>query len=113
MQTIPTLNPQSAAHAARMPLQPQEPQTLVEMIEHTVRLHHKPDALNYKRDGVWRSISSGEMLARARHVALALHALGIRRGERVALLSENCPEWTLADAGSLFSGVVDVPIYPT
>jgi long-chain acyl-CoA synthetase len=97
----------------REPLGPDEPRNLVEMFERTVSLHNKPDALNYKRDGEWRSISSDELLARARFVALGLYSLGIRRGDRVALLSENCPEWTLSDAGCLFAGVIDVPIYPT
>jgi long-chain acyl-CoA synthetase len=111
MQTIPTANPQSAL--VRVPLEANEPKTLVEMFERTVRLHNKRDALNYKRDGAWRNISSDEMLKRARHLALGLHALGIKRGDRIALLSENCPEWTLTDAGALFAGVIDVPIYPT
>jgi long-chain acyl-CoA synthetase len=97
----------------REPLEADEPQTLVEMFERTVRLHNKPDALNYKREGEWRSISSDDLLARASNVALGLYSLGIRRGDRVALLSENCPEWTLSDAGCLFAGVIDVPIYPT
>jgi len=113
MQTIPQTNPESATARRRVPLSPDEPRTLVEMLEHTVRLHNKPDALNYKRGGTWRSIPSEEMLARARHVALGLYLLDIRRTDRVALLSENCPEWTLADAGCLFAGAVDVPIYPT
>src|ERR1043165_1228833 len=110
MQTIPTANPETIE---RVPLHEDEPQTLVEMFERTARLHNKRDALNYKRDGAWRSISSDEMLARARHLALGLRAVGIRRGDRIALLSENCPEWTLTDAGALFGGIVDVPIYPT
>jgi long-chain acyl-CoA synthetase len=112
MQTIPTANPQSEARE-RVPLTPDEPKTLVQMFERTVRLHNKLDALNYKKDGAWRNISSDEMLARTRHVALGLYALGIKNGDRIALLSENCPEWTLSDAGALFAGVVDVPIYPT
>ena len=66
MQTIPTANSQSEARRERVPLTPDEPKTLVQMIERTVRLHNKLDALNYKRDGAWRSISSDEMLARAR-----------------------------------------------
>ncbi|HKR01039.1 MAG TPA: long-chain fatty acid--CoA ligase [Pyrinomonadaceae bacterium] len=97
----------------RVPLNADEPRTLVQMFERTVRLNAKPDALNYKRDGDWHSISSEEMLARARSVTLGLYSLGVVHGDRVALLSENCPEWTLTDAGCLFAGVIDVPIYPT
>jgi long-chain acyl-CoA synthetase len=110
--TSPTTNLQSA-QPERVPLEPDEPTTLVQMIERTVRLHDKPDLLNYKRDGAWRAISSTEMLARARAIALGLYGLGLRHGDRVALLSENCPEWTLSDLGCLFAGVIDVPIYPT
>ncbi len=98
---------------ARVPLYTDEPATLIEMFERAARLHHKPDALNYKRDGVWQVISSDEMITRARAIALGLYALGVRKGDRVALLSENRPEWTLADAGCLFAGAVDVPIYAT
>src|SRR5689334_2147191 len=53
------------------------------------------------------------MLARAKHVAAGLYAVGIRHGDRVALLSDSRVEWTLTDAGCLFAGAVDVPIYPT
>ena len=112
MQTTPISNRQNTA-PARVPLEQDEPTTLVVMLERTLKLHNKTDLLNYKRDGAWRSISSDEMLARSRFIALGLHSLGIRHGDRVALLSENCPEWTLADAGCLFAGVIDVPIYPT
>jgi long-chain acyl-CoA synthetase len=97
----------------RVPLHDDEPATLVEMFLKAAGEHNKSDALNYKREGQWRSISSDEMIARSRLIALGLYSLGIRHGERVGLLSQNCPEWTLADAGSLFAGAVDVPIYST
>ena len=98
---------------ARVPLHGDEPATLIEMFERAALKHQKPDALNYKRDGAWHMISSALMVERARQIALGLYCLGIRHGDRVGLLSQNCPEWTLADAGSLLAGVVDVPIYST
>ena len=97
----------------RVPLNENEPTTLVEMFRAAARDYRKTDALNYKKNGVWASISSEEMIARARSIALGLYSLGVRHGDRVGLLSQNCPEWTLADAGALFAGAVDVPIYPT
>ncbi|HEY0386025.1 MAG TPA: long-chain fatty acid--CoA ligase [Pyrinomonadaceae bacterium] len=97
----------------RTPLYAGEPTTLVEMFEHAARNHPKPDTLNYKAEGAWKAISSDELLARARSIALGLHALGIRRGDRVALLSDNCYQWTLCDAGCQFAGAIDVPIYST
>lgn len=92
---------------------PDEPATLVDVFTRIARHHKRPDTLNYKSDGRWVSISSDEMLARAKHIAAGLHAIGVRRGDRVALLSESRVEWTLTDAGSIFAGAIDVPIYAT
>jgi long-chain acyl-CoA synthetase len=92
---------------------PDEPATLIDVFTRAARVHNRPDALNYKRDGQWISLSSDEMLARVKHIAAGLYAIGIRHGHRVALLSDSRVEWTLADAGCLFAGAVDVPIYPT
>jgi long-chain acyl-CoA synthetase len=97
----------------RVPLSPDEPRTLIEVFEHAVRVHHRPDALNYKRDGRWLSISSDEMLKRIRNIASGLYSLGVRRGDRVAILSDSRVEWTLTDAACIFAGAIDVPIYPT
>src|SRR2546422_10284148 len=96
-----------------MRLTDDEPTTLVEVYERVGRIHSKSNTLNYKRDGAWRSISADEMLQRARFIALGLYSLGLRKGDRVALLSESRVEWVLADQGCIFSGVVPVPVYPT
>ncbi len=110
--TTRTVNEAEMARA-RKPLTPDEPTTLVEMFERAAREYQKQDALNYKRDGAWRSISSAEMVRRARQISLGLYSMGICAHDRVAILSENCPEWTLTDAGCLFMGAIDVPIYTT
>lgn len=115
MKTIPPPPAQQVfiSRPPRIPLYENEPTTLVEMFSTVARKYPKPDTLNYKRDGQWRKVSSDEMLAQARAIALGLHSLGIERGERAALLSDNCVEWTLSDAGCQFAGVIDVPIYST
>ncbi|HEX6125475.1 MAG TPA: long-chain fatty acid--CoA ligase [Pyrinomonadaceae bacterium] len=95
------------------PLLPDEPRTLPELFRQAVAKHNLPDALNYKRDGQWRSISSESMLRRIENIALGLHSLGLRKGDKAAILASNSPEWTLTDAGCQFAGVVDVPIYTT
>jgi long-chain acyl-CoA synthetase len=95
------------------PFAPDEPQTLIDVFQRAARVHNRPDALNYKSGGRWVSISSDELLARAKHIAAGLYAIGIRHGDRVALLSDSRVEWTLTDAGCLFASAVDVPIYPT
>lgn len=70
-------------------------------------------ALRYKRDGRYRDISWSEFEDRVKDLAFGLIALGLRPGEKVALLSENRPEWAFSDLAVLSSGCVDVPIYPT
>lgn len=97
----------------RVPLDADEPTTLVEVYERAARDHPKPDTLNFKRLGEWQSMSAEEVLHRARLIALGLHSLGVGKGDRVAILSESCVEWVLADQGCMFAGAVTVPIYPT
>ena len=107
-----TINPKLEADAGAPPATA-EPTTLVEVFERVTRLHPKPNTLNYKKDGQWKPISAAEMLARIRDIAAGLYTLGVRHGDRVALLSESRVEWTLTDAGCQFAGAIDVPVYPT
>ena len=99
--------------AKRVPASQDEPATLVALFKFVARAHKRPDLLNYKQDGQWVSISSDQLLVRVQRIAAGLHDLGIRHGDRVAILSESRAEWTLADAGCIFAGAIDVPIYPT
>jgi long-chain acyl-CoA synthetase len=63
--------------------------------------------------GRWESLSAERARADVEALALGLAALGVRRGERVALLSENRYEWAITDLATLGQGAVTVPIYPT
>ncbi|MCH7562506.1 MAG: long-chain fatty acid--CoA ligase [Gemmatimonadetes bacterium] len=58
-------------------------------------------------------ITCGQVLGQVRTVVGGLRALGLRRGDRAAILSENRPEWALSDYGCICAGVWDVPIYAT
>ena len=91
----------------------EEPATLPELFLRSAAEFDLTDALNYKKDGEWLSISSRSMVERAENIALGLYSLGLRKGDRAAILAANSPEWTLADAGCQFGGIVDVPIYTT
>jgi len=75
--------------------------------------HAKPDALNLKREGLWLHIPGRAIVERVRAVAMGLSALGVRKGDRVALLSENRPDWSVTDLAILSLGAVNVPIYTT
>lgn len=72
-----------------------------------------PRVMSHERGGVWYDISSREMYTRVYHTAKQLQTWGIRKGDRVALISENRFEWAVADWACLLIGAVDVPIYPT
>ena len=75
--------------------------------------HGKADALNQRLDGKWQAISAEAFVERVKNVALGLAATGIRPGDRVALLSENRPEWSIVDLAILSLGAINVPIYTT
>lgn len=89
------------------------PATIADIFRRSVSEYALPDALNYRSDGEWKSISSADVLRRAECVAAGLRSIGLDRGDRAAILAANSPEWTLADAGCQFAGVIDVPIYTT
>ena len=69
--------------------------------------------LLYRETGKWLPISSREFGRRVAQTARALHDWNIRKGDRVAILSENRPEWPVADCASLLLGAVTVPLYTT
>ena len=89
------------------------PGTLNQLFFEAVSKFNRPDALQFKRDGVYHPISHTEVADRVRHAARGLSSLGVRRGDRVGILSENRPEWAIADFACLTVGLTDVPIYPT
>ncbi len=88
------------------------PGTLNHLFFEAVEKHDKPDALQVKVNGVYQPISSRTLADRVRRVALALTELGVKTGDRVALFSENRPEWAIADYACLTSCLTDVPLYP-
>jgi long-chain acyl-CoA synthetase len=63
--------------------------------------------------GQWQPISSDQIYQRVRRLAETFLAWGAKKGERIALISENRWEWAIADFATLAIGAVDVPIYPT
>src|SRR6185295_429983 len=75
--------------------------------------HGKPDALNHKIGDEWTNISAESFVERVRNVALGLADFGVKPGDRIALLSENRPEWSIADLAILSLGAINVPIYTT
>ena len=87
-------------------------QTLNEMFFAVVERNDRVVVM-HRRAIQWISISSSEFYQSVVGVARALQEWGIRKGDRVAILSENRPEWTIADFACLLLGAVVVPIYTT
>jgi long-chain acyl-CoA synthetase len=75
--------------------------------------HGKTDALNHREEGKWINLPAEDFVERVKNAALGLAALGIRPGDRIALLSENRPEWSIVDLAILSLGAINVPIYTT
>ena len=70
-------------------------------------------AMLYRQGGVWLPVSSQEFARSTLRAAQALQEWGIGKGDRVAILSENRPEWPAADMATLLLGAVTVPLYTT
>ncbi len=89
------------------------PQTLPAFCFEAWRRHAKSDALSYKINDVWEHLSSAGVVEKIKHIALGLADLGVKAGDRVAIISENRPEWSLTDLAILSLRAVNVPIYTT
>lgn len=87
--------------------------TLAGFCLEAITRHNKPNMVSEKRGGEWARVSSDEFVRRVRHIALGLVDLGIQAGDRVGLISENRPEWSIADLAILSTGGVVVPLYTT
>jgi long-chain acyl-CoA synthetase len=90
-----------------------EPGTLNQLLFEAVEKWDKPDAMLVRVGEQYAPISHRTLIDRVRRVGYGLKAIGIQRGDRVAILSENRPEWAIADFACLTSGITDVPLYPS
>jgi long-chain acyl-CoA synthetase len=89
-----------------------EPRTLCDIFSAAAN-SGKPNLLISKVDGAWKPISAADFGFAVRALSLGLNGLGVQPGDRVAILSENRPEWAMADYAILCAGAWSVPIYPT
>lgn len=89
------------------------PQTIPHFCFESFRRWNKPDALAFKIDDAWRRMSGDEVIERVRRIAIGLSQLGVKAGDRIAIISENRPEWSLTDLAILSLKAVNIPIYTT
>ncbi|HVL89503.1 MAG TPA: AMP-binding protein, partial [Actinomycetota bacterium] len=91
----------------------QQPATLPALFVGRARLAPGNVALREKAFGIWREHSWSDYEARVREIALGMVWLGIQPGDRVAILSDDRPEWVFAELGAVTAGATSVGVYPT
>jgi long-chain acyl-CoA synthetase len=90
-----------------------DPATLTDLF-YTAVARDKPTHLQYKPPAAsWKGLSSAEFRLAVEQLSEGLVDLGVQPGDKVAILSENCPEWAIVDFAVLAAQAVDAPIYPT
>jgi long-chain acyl-CoA synthetase len=90
-----------------------QPSTLNELFNLASEQFRDDEFLRFKKNEEWQSQTYREVACRVRELALGLYALGFRQAHKIAIWSENRPEWNVADLAVLANGAVDVPIYTT
>jgi len=83
------------------------------MFQNVVKKHGQKTSLMQKVAGEYQGFSYAELGERVKNFALGLASLGITHSDRIAMISENRPEWAISDFAILSVGATNVPIYPT
>lgn len=87
--------------------------TLTELFLNTLKNYSKDEFMLCKKGGQFVPISTAVFAEKVRYLCLGLYSLGFRKGDKLSILSENRPEWTMMDFAALFAGGLVVPIYTT
>ncbi|MFW6268366.1 MAG: AMP-dependent synthetase/ligase, partial [Marinilabiliaceae bacterium] len=84
-----------------------------DLLENLRAHHNKADILAAKSEGKWVGFSVDDYIRNATTFAYGLLSMGFKKGDKIATVSNNRPEWNFVDMGMAMAGVVHVPIYPT
>ncbi|MBU2650655.1 MAG: long-chain fatty acid--CoA ligase [Bacteroidetes bacterium] len=80
---------------------------------HKNKFQPKDDVLAGKEDGVWIKYSIDQYIEAAENISYGFLKLGVQKGDKIATISNNRPEWNFLDMGIAQTGAIHVPIYPT
>jgi len=86
-------------------------ETLCQVLLDTIRNYPNPDFMQSKKEGRYQPLSTEEFGRRVKYLCLGLKDLGIGKGDKVIILSENRPNWVITDYANLCLGAITVPIY--
>ena len=89
-----------------------KPTRIFELAEYTRQQYNKKDVLAGKENGIWKTYSADEYIELTNNLAYGLLNLDIDRGDKIAIISLNRPEWNIVDMGISKTGAINVPIYP-
>jgi len=87
--------------------------SLAHVFEHNAAKYGARTFLREKRNGAWSNLTWSDVAGAIHRLRAGLLKLGLRPGDRVAILAENCPQWVIVDLAALGMGAVVVPLYPT
>ena len=87
--------------------------TIPALLRLRAKAHPQALAIREKEHGIWKRFTWAHYYETAKLVAFGLQSLGLKRGERIAIASENTPEWYYADLGAEMLGAPVTGIYPT
>jgi len=89
-----------------------EVKRLFDVLEYQRTNYPQANAINCKKNGVWENHSTEEIVNIVNKLSLGLLNLGIRKGDKVAIISDSRPEWAFTDLAMQQIGVITVPLYP-
>lgn len=84
-----------------------------DLLNHYATNNSREDALVAKENGQWKKYSTNDFLDYVNHLSYGMHHIGVQPNDKVAIISNNRPEWNFADYATQQSGAISVPIYPT
>jgi len=87
--------------------------TIPEVFFETVERYPQKTALLYKKDGVYFPVSYHEFGEKVKILAARFQKIGVNKGDKVAILSENRPEWAISDLATMLVGAIVVPLHTT
>ncbi|MBQ5576776.1 MAG: AMP-binding protein, partial [Bacteroidales bacterium] len=86
---------------------------IFDLLDYACEKYPRPDCLVSKVDGEWKPVSTDEYRRMSTLLAYGLLALGVKKGDKIASVSNNRPEWNFIDMAIAMTGAVHVPVYPT
>lgn len=90
-----------------------KPTRLFDLIPYQIETYNKEISLSKKENGQWKFFSSRDFKEITDNLSLAFLKTGIKPGDKIAIISNNCPEWNFIDLALQQVGAISVPMYPT